>query len=151
MSKHETPLIRKYWNKVGGILIEEFLAVHRAKDRGPRLIDAIIITNRPKRIAHWSEVSLEGEDIIVVQAKASRLGMYLMGQAVFSRELMKPFKPASIKSVAICTKDDSTLRPLLENHSVDVVVMAYKKKQKESKKRNDRLGEIIPSRNARYL
>jgi len=58
-------------------------------------------------------VTLEGQDVIVVQAKAERLGMYLMGQAVFSAELVKRFQPASIRSVALCSRDDSELRPLL--------------------------------------
>jgi hypothetical protein len=49
--------------------------------------------------------------------------MYLMGQALFSIDLMKPFKPKSIKSVALCTKDDVILRPLLEKYeNVEVVI-----------------------------
>jgi len=59
-------------------------------------------------------LDLAGKDIIVVQAKANRLGMYLMGQALFSRELMKPFRPASIRTVALCAEDDSVLRPPAE-------------------------------------
>ena len=126
MSKNETPLTRKYWSSVGGTLVEEFPAVRRSreKDCGQRLIDGVIILRGPNRIAHWSEVDLEGKDIIVIQTKASRLGMYLMGQAVFSKELMKRFKPASIKSVALCINDDTVLRPLLEScPDVEVVVM----------------------------
>jgi hypothetical protein len=48
--------------------------------------------------------------------------MYLMGQALFSRELMKPFRPASIRTVALCAKDDSVLRPLAEEYGIEVVV-----------------------------
>jgi hypothetical protein len=62
--------------------------------------------------------------VIVVQAKASRLGMYLMGQALFSAELIRRFRPASVRSVALCTADDAVLRPLLEPYPhVEVVVM----------------------------
>ncbi len=81
--------------------------------------------NKETRIAPWREVSLKGEDVIVVQAKAMRLGMYLMGQTFFSAELIKRFGPASVRSVALCTKDDSLLRPLLEQYpGMEVVVLA---------------------------
>ena len=51
-----------------------------------------------------------------MQAKARRLGMYLMGQAFFSAQLLKRFKPRSIESVAIVTKDDAVLRLLFEQY-----------------------------------
>lgn len=79
-------MLRRYWEKVGGILIEEFLAVSKAPDRGPRCIDGIIIRSGEKRIAKRTEVSLRGEHITVVQVKIGRLGMYLMGQALFSMD-----------------------------------------------------------------
>lgn len=54
----------------------------------------------------------------------NRLGMYLMGQTLFSGELIKRFKPASIRSVALCAKDDSIMRPMLEKfNGMEVVVM----------------------------
>lgn len=124
MSKHETPMIRAYWGKVGGTLVEEFPVVCRSASASGRWVDAIIIRRGRHRIRHWSEVSLEGKDIIVVQAKASRLGMYLMGQAVFSEMLVKPFRPRSIRSIALCTRDDSALRPLLKRfRNIEVVLM----------------------------
>ena len=43
--------------------------------------------------------------------------MYLSGQALFSVELMRPFKPRSIESVALCSADDAVLRPLLERYA----------------------------------
>jgi hypothetical protein len=70
-----------------------------------------------------ADAAKEGEEVIVLQAKSSRLGMYLMGQALFSRELVKRFNPASVRSVALCKRDDAILRPLLESHpDVEVVV-----------------------------
>ena len=124
MSKLETPLIRRYWKEIGGTLIEEFPAVRRTKSSGQRLLDAVILPDGETRIASWREVIIEGEDIIVVQAKVHRLGMYLLGQTLFSAELMKRFKPASIRSVALCIKDDAVLRPLLEQYpGMEVVVM----------------------------
>lgn len=122
MSKHETPLTRKYWDEVGGTLVEEFPAVKKGKDNSQRLIDGVIILGEDKKILSWIDVSLKDKDIIVIQTKANRLGMYLMGQAFFSRELMKRFQPKSIRSVIICGKDDAVMRPLAEEFGLDVKV-----------------------------
>jgi len=114
MSKHETPMIRWYWEQVGGTLCEEFRAVPRTATTGQRLLDAVIIPDGPTGRVHWRDISLEDRDVIVVQAKSNRLGMYLMGQTVFSAELVKPFGPRSVRSVALCKTDDAVLRPILE-------------------------------------
>ena len=79
MSKLETPLTRRYWREVGGTLIEEFPAVRPGQGRGQRMIDAVIIPDWPFEIKTAREVDISGKDIIVVQTKVSRLGMYLMG------------------------------------------------------------------------
>jgi len=115
VSKLETPMIRWYWQQFGGTLVEEFCAVRRGEGCSNRLIDGIIKGGEP-RIARGSEVNLAGKDIVVVQAKAKRLGMYLMGQALFSAELLKRFNPRSIESVAIVTKDDAVLRSIFEKY-----------------------------------
>jgi hypothetical protein len=116
MSKLETPMTRWYWRQVGGTLVEEFCAVGRSQDCSNRLIDGVIIKGGEHRIAKKSEVNLAGKDIVVVQAKAKRLGMYLMGQALFSAELMKKFNPHSVESIALVGEDDAVLRPLFEKH-----------------------------------
>ena len=127
MSKLETPLTRKYWKKIGGTLIEEFPVVKYSKTEAPRWIDGIIIRGGERRIAKRTETDLvKGKDVIVVQTKAGRLGMYLMGQTVFSLELMKRFKPKprSVKAVALCTENDSALEPLLKKYkNIKVVVL----------------------------
>lgn len=117
-------MIQKYWASVGGTLVEEFEAVPRSATTGRRLIDAVILPAQPTRQAHWREVTLEGQDVIVVQAKAHRLGMYVMGQAIFSADLIRRFGPASVRSVILCTLDDAVLRPLLDRFpEVEVVVI----------------------------
>jgi len=124
MSKRETPMILTFWNSTGGTLITEYPAVQKSDSCGPRRLDAVIIPAGDHRRVSWKDVSLEGEDVIVVQAKAGRLGMYLMGQAVFSAELVKRYHPRSIRSVALCYDDDSELHPLLDRFpEVDVVVL----------------------------
>lgn len=97
-------------------MIPEVQAVARSPGVGRRLLDAVILPNRPKGQAHWSEVDIAGQNVIAVQAKAQRLGMYLMGQGLFSAELLRRFQPKSIRSIILCSADDSVLRPLLARY-----------------------------------
>jgi len=69
MSKLETSMIMKYWEKVGGSLILEFPVVKQTKEHGPRRLDAVILPNGPKTQASWRDVFLKGQDVIVVQAR----------------------------------------------------------------------------------
>ena len=106
-----------FWHQVGGLLIEEFVAVRRTASQGQRLIDAVIVLGEKKRrLKRGAEFDLAGRDVIAVQSKHRRLGMPVAGQTLFSKELLKRFKPRSIRSVAVCTADDAVLRPLLERH-----------------------------------
>lgn len=125
MSKLETPMIRWFWQRTGGTLCEEFQAVPRSAGTGQRLLDAVIVPEGPNERVHWRGLSLEGRDVVVVQAKAHRLGMYLMGQTLFSAQLVEQrFDPRTVRSVALCCSDDSVLRPLLEAYSgMEVVVV----------------------------
>lgn len=122
MSKHETPLTRRYWDEVGGTLVEEFPAVLRGSGNAQRLIDGVIIVGEPKKLAKPSEVSITGKDIIVLQTKANRLGMNLMGQAIVSKKLMEKFEPKSIRSIAICSEGDSVLEQYLAEYGIELVV-----------------------------
>lgn len=122
MSKHETPLTRRYWEEVGGILIEEFPAVLRGSGNAQRLLDGVIVVGEPKRIAKAPEVSIKGKDIIVLQTKANRLGMNLMGQAIVSKKLMEKFEPRSIRSIAICSEGDSVLEAFLSDYGIELVI-----------------------------
>ena len=124
MSSRETPLIHRYWKRVGGTLLQEFLVVSRRPGVGRRSVDAVIILDGDYRIASPEErLSLDEHDLIVVQAKANRLGMSLMGQALFSGELIKNhFTPRTIRNVALCAFDDTVLRPLAERYGIDIVV-----------------------------
>ena len=126
-SSREQPMIDWYWRKVGGTLVREFLAVKAGENQSRRRMDAVIIAGGAQLEINCEDVGsddLEGKDIIVVQAKAKGLGMSLMGQALFSRDLMRAFNPASIKSVALCNKSDDVLGPMLEAHEgLEVVVV----------------------------
>ena len=122
MSKLETPLTRRYWREIGGTLIEEFPSVRSGPNQGKRLLDGVVLLDSPHLIANHREVEIENRDIVVIQTKASRLGMNLLGQALFSRHLMMPFRPSSVDTVAICTKGDAVLEPLAAEYGIKVVV-----------------------------
>jgi hypothetical protein len=126
MSKLETPMTHRYWRGVGGTLLQEYLIVRPRKGVGPRRVDAIIVVDGDNRIPSKEEnVTLDGHDLIVVQTKAYRLGMYFLGQAFFSRLLIEDrFAPRSVRTVALCSVDDAVLRPMAERLGIEVVVDA---------------------------
>jgi hypothetical protein len=119
MNQLETPMTRRYWERVRGTLLEEYRV-------GRRRIDAVILEDGDHRIASQVEsdsLNLDGHDIAIVQTKL-RLGMSLLGQAFFSRELIKDrFAPRSIRTVALCAIDDADdLRPIAKRFGIEVVV-----------------------------
>ena len=69
---------------------------------------------------------LKDKDVIVIQTKASRLGMYLLGQAYFSKFLIERHNPQSIKLVAICSRSDSIMEELANQHGIEVIVIPDK-------------------------
>jgi hypothetical protein len=87
MSTKETPLTRRYWERVvgRGTLLEEYCVVRPRPGVSPRYIDGVIILGGEHRIASKPEHgSLNGHDVVVVQTKRGRLGMYLLGQSTKS-------------------------------------------------------------------
>jgi hypothetical protein len=121
MSKHETALTLRYWESVGGTLLEEFYMVPTTPKQGKRVADAVIIKGgQTIRVpAGQRKMDLKGEDVIVVQTKGTnlegRVGMNLLGQAYFSAELLKEFhRVRSVHAVAICTKRDEALEKVVQ-------------------------------------
>jgi hypothetical protein len=97
------------------------------KDASPRWIDAIIIQGPyqlpPATCTPSQRVNLDGLDIIIVRTKKRRLGMYLLGQARYSEQLVKKhFSPRSVRTVALCAADDAELRPFADSDGIEVVV-----------------------------
>ena len=121
MSKREPPMTRWYWrtvNKRQGLLIEEFPAVKRDGSAGKnkRHIDGVIVLGEKadRRCPRKGDRELvKGKRVIVIQSKARRLGMGLIGQVVVSRELLKDLKAKVVKSVGVCREDDQLLHKVL--------------------------------------
>ena len=109
---------------MGGALIEEFPAVLRTQESAQRLLDGVIVLGENRAIVKHSDMDIRGKDIIVIQTKASRLGMNLMGQAINSAKLMERFEPRSIRSVAICNAGDKVLEALLPEYGIELVIYA---------------------------
>ncbi len=119
-------MVQCYWNRVGGTLIEEYPLTQRQVDAGRRRADAVILLNGPtERLKPQTPVPLRGRsDVVVVQAKTNRLGMYLLGQAFFSKQLCESLGASRVHSVALCGYDDAVLRPLFEQYEgCEVVVL----------------------------
>jgi hypothetical protein len=124
MSLHETWRTRRYWETVSGLLIEEFMAVEGTKEQGRRPIDGIIVLGEKHEIYHGNKYDITGKDVIIIQTKRGRIGMYLLGQAYFSKFLVEKHNPRSIKTVAICGKTDKVMQELALQHGVEIVVIA---------------------------
>ena len=123
MSKHETWRTRMYWESVGGLLIEEFIAVSGTKHQGRRPVDGLIVLGEDKALSSDTTYDITGKDVIVIQTKQSRLGMYLLGQAYFSKVLIQNLGARSVKSVAICGRGDTVMEQLASDHGVEVVII----------------------------
>src|SRR5690349_19684039 len=124
MSLRETPMTRLLWRVLGVTLFEEYVAVAPGPNRGTRRLDGLVLIGGPNRVAGRGEVppELAERDVVVIQTKANRLGMNVLGQALFSAELVRSARPRLIRTIALCTADDEVLRPLAVRHGIEVVV-----------------------------
>ena len=111
-----------YWETIGGLLIEEFVAVDGKKEQGRRPIDGIIVLGEKKAVHSGNKFDLKGKDVIVIQTKKGRIGMNLLGQAYFSKFLIKKHSPRSIKTVAICGRNDKVMAEFAGEHEVEIIV-----------------------------
>jgi hypothetical protein len=116
MSKHETPMIEAFWDRhARGAYIPEYRIVRPTADCSIRRLDAVILPDEPYGRARFRDyVKLADRNVIVVQAKARRMGMYLMGQALFSARLVMAQGAKRVCSILLCTSPDSALLPLLK-------------------------------------
>lgn len=106
-------------------MIEEFRAIPRDLrcNISNRDLDGIIVLGEPDAIQHGGTFDFEGRDLIIIQTKPNRLGMGLMGQALFSKEIMKRFKPKSMKVIAICSRTDMELNKICATYNIEIVVI----------------------------
>ena len=116
-------MTRRLWEEIGGTLFEEFLAVRPTHARDARRLDGLVLVEEPFRLGSRSNApELAGQRLVVIQTKASRLGMNVLGQALFSADILRAARPREIRTIALCTADDEVLRPLAERYGIEVVV-----------------------------
>ena len=122
MSKRETKATEWFCNQQDGVTILEFQAVSKDAENNVsrRLLDAIVVSPGTGTRSANSEV--KGKEVIVVQTKAKRLGMYLMGQAFFSAELVRRLGAKTVRTVAVCKETDALMEELCEKFGIEVVV-----------------------------
>lgn len=88
-----------------GFLIEEFMALKGGKTNGRRLMDGVIIFQKPFEKRELQK----GEKVVVIQSKNRRLGMGLIGQVVVSKYLMEKRGATVMKSVGVCRGIDQVM------------------------------------------
>lgn len=133
MSEQETAILERYWRRIDGTLILEFPLVKRSPTSNPRRLDGLILPDGERRVARWRPYMAEegttveevvaGAHIVAVQVKPHRLDLPLLGQTFFAVRLLERLRPASIRGVALCTRDDEALREVFaayENMEVEV-------------------------------
>ena len=116
MSKHETPMTEGFWQSTAhGLFIAEYPLVQRGADRARRCVDGLILPDEPHGRGKWRDhASLSDRRVIVIQTKIGRMGMYLMGRALFSARLALACGAASVRSILLCHQTDGALLPLLK-------------------------------------
>jgi len=116
-SERETHLTRTYWKRLGqGTLYEEFRVVDKRPGQEVRRVDGLVDLGGQHRIASKGErpPTLNDQDIIIIQTKATPLNPYVFGQALLSPQLVRlSWAPSSVRSVLLCTADDPKLREVV--------------------------------------
>ncbi len=132
MSKHETKMTRWYTNKryPKGFLMAEYLALPQGKTNGKRLMDGVIVFQKP----FVKRKLIKGERVVVIQSKHRRLGMGLIGQVIVSRDLIARLGVKVMKSVGVCTEMDTVMHRMLRKHARCRAVV-YKSSGKKTVKR----------------
>lgn len=124
MGRYEIPFTRRFWKTVGGTLAHDFPVVKRTSKHGARSIEALIVPDGAPVELFGEAVDVTGKDVIVVQTKAHRLSTQQLGEAVVAREVaQRHLNPASVRTVAVCRRDDDVLAPIAEDLCVEVVVI----------------------------
>lgn len=116
MSKHETPMTEGFWmSEAHGAFVPEYpLLKTTDPDRAQRWADAVIFPDERHRRASAAEYpTLTNRRVIIIQTKRGRMGMYLMGQALFSSGLARGQGAMAVRSILLCHRSDLALIPLL--------------------------------------
>lgn len=122
-----------------GKLIKEWMAVRGSKvgeaHRGQRLIDGVFVLDEPGDSKLGPKDDLRGRRVFVIQSKAKPLGMYLMGQVLFSMRILEKEGGAKVVgAIAVCHEEDVLISRLLkeEDGRCEVLVVPQPEKISDS-------------------
>lgn len=110
--------------------MEEYLALPQGKSNGKRLMDGVIVFQKP----FVKRKLIKDERVVVIQSKHRRLGMGLIGQVIVSRDLVARLGVKVMKSVGVCTEMDTVMHRMLRKHPGCCAVV-YKSSGKKTVKR----------------
>ena len=111
-----------YWaSRARGILITEFPLVTKKEDgTSSRRADAVIIDS-PEHCVADKPLSLRGENVTLIEVKATKLSPVLLGQAFIHAEILREdHKPGSLKTVVLCREADPRLLDLAISLGIEV-------------------------------
>jgi len=116
MSKRQAAMIEGFWqSQARGTFIRNYPLVVRSPDRASRRADGLILPDEPHRRGHWKKsFDLGRRRVIVIQSKMGRMGMSVMGRALFSARLLLGAGAGSVRSILLCQRVDAALLPLLK-------------------------------------
>jgi hypothetical protein len=111
----------------------------------------VVLLGTPPRIASPDErrdLSLDGEDVIVIQTKATPLNPYVFGQALLSMDLINMrWAPRSLRSVLICAADDPELHPIVERFpNLEICIEPASQMQSFHLHRLNRAADLVAAR-----
>ena len=111
----ERAMTECFWQtECNGAFVQEYPLTKKGIDRARRCADAVILPNEEHHRATSAKFpSLADRNVVVVQTKTQRLGMYLMGQALFSARLVQALGARSVRSILLCAENDAAMFPLL--------------------------------------
>jgi hypothetical protein len=124
-------MVRSYFEtlrKPRGTLMFEYRGVKRSADNTGRWIDGVILLDGSDGVSETGVPfpSVRKQEVVVIQAKAARLGMGLLGQALFSTMLMEREEVGAkvVESIALCSKSDAVLEALCKQADERLRVVA---------------------------
>ena len=108
-----------FWEKeLGGTMIEGSAAISKVTDSGSR----VVIPGGPSQILDPLKADITGKDIVIIQGNSKEIvGMYLLGQAIFSKKLLEPYNPKSIRSIALCKKSDTCMERAAKLYGIEII------------------------------
>lgn len=114
-SAAENAVLDEVWKEVGGELVQEFMVP--TVPRQPRRIDGIFVLDDPRRpLPPRAPSALRGRDVVLCQAKAGRLDLGVLGQTLFSAELIREYAPRNLRLIAAAAESDPFVERMLDSY-----------------------------------